>query len=36
MEKMAKIGEIPEKSHDSNPAGIMLFQSTDNLLKLEK
>ena len=35
MEKMAKMGEIPEKSHDPNPAEIMLLGSTDNLLKIE-
>ena len=35
MGKMAKIREIPEKSHDPNPAVIMLLGATDNLLKIK-
>ena len=35
MEKMAKTGEIPEKSHDPNPVEILLFGATDDLLKIE-
>ena len=35
MEKLAKTREILEKSHDPNPAGIMLFGATDDLLKIE-
>ena len=35
MGKMAKIREIPEKSHDPNPAEIMLFGATNNLFKIE-
>ena len=30
-----QIREIPEKSHDSNPAEIMLFGSVNNLLKIK-
>ena len=36
MEKMAKIREIPEKSHDPKPAKIMLFGATIHLLKIER
>ena len=32
---MAKIREIPKKSHDPNPAEILSFGATDNLLKIE-
>ena len=35
MEKLAKIREIPEKSHDPNPVEIMLLGATDNLLKIK-
>ena len=35
MEKLAKIREIPEKSHDPNPAEIMLFGATNDLLKIK-
>ena len=35
MEKMAKIREIPEKSHDPNPVEIMLFGATDDLLRIK-
>ena len=35
MEKMAKIREIPEKSHDPNPLEIIIFGATDDLLKKE-
>ena len=35
MGKMAKIREIPKKSHDPNPAEIMIFGATDDLLKIE-
>jgi hypothetical protein len=35
MGKMAKIREIPEKSHDPNPAEILSFGATDNLLRIE-
>ena len=35
MEKMARIREITEKSHDSNPVEIMLFGATDDLLKIK-
>ena len=35
MEKMAKMREIPEKSHDPNPAEIMLFRATHDFLKIE-
>ena len=35
MEKMAKIREIPGKSHDPNPLEIMIFGATDDLLKIE-
>ena len=35
MGKMAKIREIPQKSHDPNPAEILSFGATDNLLKTE-
>ena len=35
MGKIAKIREIPEKSHDANPAEIMLLGATNNLLKIE-
>ena len=35
MRKMAKIRKIPEKSHDPNPAEILSFGATDNMLKIE-
>ena len=35
MEKMAKIRETPEKSHDPNPIENTLFGATDNFLKIE-
>ena len=35
MKKMAKIGEIPKKSHDRNSAENILFGATDNLLKIK-
>ena len=35
MEKMARIREITEKSHDPKPAEIMLFGATVDLLKIE-
>ena len=35
MEKIPKIREIPEKSHDPNRVEIMLFGATDNLLKIK-
>ena len=36
MGKMAKIREITEKSHDPNPSEMIVFGSTNNLLKIEK
>ena len=35
IEKMAKIEEIEEKSHDPSPAKIMLFGATNDLLKIK-
>ena len=36
MEKMAKIREIPKKSHDPNPVDTMIFGATIDLLKNKK
>ena len=36
MEKMAKIRETAEKSHDPNPVETMLFGAIDNLFKIKK
>ena len=35
MEKIAKIREIPKKSHDPNLVENMLFGATDKLLKMK-
>ena len=35
MEKMAKIREIPEKSHNPNPTEIILFEATGHFKKIK-